>query len=89
MRTESQTGILRGKCRTGGGKMVDIARRSIRQHFLDNEPIRKLVAEQNERMGFVPDPTATPEKAQEMMRALGIRPEDNLFSRGIIAAREE
>jgi hypothetical protein len=40
-------------------------------------------------MGFVPDPTATAEKAQEMMRALGIRPEDNLGSRGIIAARDE
>jgi hypothetical protein len=69
--------------------MIDVAKRNIRGLFLDKEPIRKIVAKQNERMGFVPDPTATPEKAREMMRALGIRPEDNLFSRGIIAAREE
>lgn len=69
--------------------MVDTARRKIRELFLDKEPLRKIVAEQNERMGIVPDPTATPEKAQAMIRALGIRPEDNLFSRGIIAAREE
>jgi hypothetical protein len=37
----------------------------------------------------VPDPTATPQKAREMMLALGIRPEDNLGSSGIIAARDE
>jgi hypothetical protein len=57
--------------------------------FLDKRAIQKLVAELNEQMGFVPDPTATPQKAREMMRALGIRPEDNLGSRGIIAARDE
>jgi hypothetical protein len=63
--------------------------RSIRQRFIDKTEIRRIVAEQNQRLGFVPDPTATPEKAQEMMLALGIRPEDNIFSRGIIAARDE
>jgi hypothetical protein len=57
--------------------------------LVDKKAIQKIVAEQNRRMGFVPDPTATAEKAQEMMLALGIRPEDNLFSRDIIAAREE
>ena len=60
-----------------------------RQGFLDKTLIRKIVAEQNEKMGFVPDPTATPQKAREMMLALGIRPEDNLASCGIIAARDE
>jgi hypothetical protein len=57
--------------------------------FADKRAIQKVVAEQNVHMGFVPDPAATPEKVREMMRALGIRPEENLFSCGIIAAREE
>jgi hypothetical protein len=68
--------------------MIDAGEKT-RSLFLDKREIQKIVAEQNERMGFTPDPTATAEKAQEMMLALGIRPEDNLFSRGIIAAREE
>ena len=58
-------------------------------NFADKKAIQKLVAEQNAELGFVKDPAATAEKAQEMMLALGIRPEDNIFSCGIIAAREE
>ncbi len=60
-----------------------------RNLFLDKKPIQRIVAEQNEKMGFVPDPTATPAKARAMMRRLGIRAEDNIFSCGIIAARDE
>ncbi len=56
---------------------------------IDKDIIRKIVAEENAKIGFVPDPTATPEKAQQLMRELGIKPEDNLFSCGIIAARDE
>lgn len=62
---------------------------SIRIFFADKKAIQKIVTEQNRRMGFVPDPTATPEKAQAMTQALGIRLEDNLLSCGIIAARDE
>lgn len=40
-------------------------------------------------MGIPDDPAATPQKARAMMLALGIRPEDNEFSHGLIAAREE
>lgn len=69
--------------------MTENSRPSAKTWFADKKAIQKIVAEQNERMGFVPDPTATPEKVQEMMLALGIRPEDNIFSCGIIAAREE
>ncbi len=69
--------------------MAAVAGRKTRSLFLNKRSIQKIVAEQNKRMGFVPDPTATPQKAREMMRALGIRPEDNLGSRGIIAARGE
>jgi hypothetical protein len=56
--------------------------------FADKKVIQRIVAEQNERMGFVPDPTATAEQAREAILADGVRPEDNLFSRGIIQARE-
>ncbi len=69
--------------------MAKVAQRDTRSFFVDKKLIQKIVAEQNERMGFIPDPTATPQKAREMMLALGIRPEDNLGSSGIIAAREE
>ena len=64
-------------------------KRDIRSLFIDPEMIRKVVAETNAKMGFVPDPTATAEKARQMIEACGVRPEENLFSRGIIAAREE
>ena len=47
----------------------------------------ELAREVNARAGIVDDPSATAEKAQQMMRDLGIHPEDNLFSRGIICAR--
>jgi hypothetical protein len=57
--------------------------------LVDKKAIQRIVAEQNRRMGFVPDPHATAEKALELMRAQGIRPEDNLGSRGIIAARDD
>jgi hypothetical protein len=69
--------------------MTENSRPSARAWFADKKAIQKIVEEQNARIGFVPDPTATPEKAQAMTRALGIRPEENLLSCGIIAAREE
>lgn len=67
--------------------MTETAKRDIRSFFLDKEKIRKVVAETNARMGIEPDPTATAEKAQEMALACGVRPEDNLGSRGIIEDR--
>jgi hypothetical protein len=69
--------------------MTDVARRDRRALLIDKRFVQQIVAEQNERMGFVPDPAATPEKAQAMTVALGIRPEENLLSSGIIAARDE
>lgn len=56
---------------------------------LDKAMIRRVFAEANARMGFVPDPTATGRKTREKMLALGIHPEECLFSRGIIEMREE
>jgi len=40
-------------------------------------------------MGIDYNPRATAADVRTMMRAEGIRAEENLFSRGIIAAREE
>ena len=60
---------------------------------LDKTEIRRIVAEQNAKLGFVPNPAATAETAQALIGACllarGIKPEDNIFSRGIIEAREE
>lgn len=69
--------------------MAAPARKQASDFYIDPEEVRRIIKETNERMGFVPDPTATAEKAQAMTRALGIRPEENLLSRGIIAARDE
>ncbi len=73
--------------------MTRVTTVSTRNFFLDKTRIRQIVAEQNEKMGFVVDRTATPEQAQAMvaesLRASGLRPEDNIFACGIIAAREE
>ena len=62
---------------------------SWRRLVADKQAIRDAVAQVNADMGFVPDPTATPQKVRELMRALGIRAEDNIFSCGVIAARDE
>lgn len=61
----------------------------LKRFFADKKEIQRIVAETNAKTGFVKDPTATPEKVREMMRALGIHAEDNIFSCGIIAARDE
>jgi hypothetical protein len=55
--------------------------------FADKQWVRRKMAEVNRRMGFVPDPDATPEKVQEMMLAEGVRPEDNSASREIMRMR--
>jgi hypothetical protein len=55
--------------------------------FVDKEELNRLMDEMEHRMGFVPDPQATIEKLREMLRAEGIRPEDNAFSREIIRMR--
>lgn len=57
--------------------------------LLDKGVLQKAVAELDQRMGFVPDLTATAEKAQAMMLARGIRPEDRFLSSEIIRMRHE
>ena len=55
--------------------------------FADKHWVRRKIAEVNERMGFVPDPNATPQKARERMLAEGVRPEENSASREIMRMR--
>ena len=54
-----------------------------------NKPqLRAQMAKVLEEMGIKGEPVP-PEKLREMMMRDGVRPEDNLFSRGIIEMREE
>lgn len=54
----------------------------------NKDELRRILAEENLKTGFVPDLTATAQRAREKMLAQGVRPEDNLGSCGIIAARD-
>lgn len=54
----------------------------------DKTALRRILEEQDKLTGFVPDPTTTPQKAQELMLADGVRPEENIGSRDIIRMRE-
>ncbi len=70
-----------------------IAENEVASLVADKAEMRRVVDEQYRIMGVRYDPTATAELAQQLvgdcLRAHGIKPEDNIFSRGIIAAREE
>jgi hypothetical protein len=55
--------------------------------YADKEALNRLMDEIEQRMGFVPDRDATPQKARELMRADGVRPEDNGASREIMRMR--
>ena len=69
--------------------MSEVKTTSWRDGTVDMDMARRVIAEVNEMTGFVPDPTATPAKTRQLMRELGIKAEDNIFSCGIIAARDE
>jgi hypothetical protein len=56
---------------------------------VDKALLRQMAEELNARIGLQYAPTATPEQARARIEAEGVRPEDNLFSCGILAAREE
>ena len=57
--------------------------------FADMDELRAIVARQFEELGIDYNPNVTASQVRAMMRDEGIRAEDNEFSRGIIAAREE
>jgi len=75
----------------GGKKQYVVTEQPGRNFFVDKRVAQKIVAKQNEQMGFVPDPDATAERAQasvaERLKVKGIRPEENVSSCGIVAAR--
>ena len=56
--------------------------------FVDKEKLRPIVDKVFEAMGIHGEPIGA-EKVQEMIAACGVKPEDNIFSRGIIEMREE
>ena len=57
--------------------------------LLDKRALQKAVAALDESLGFVQDTTATAEKAQAMMLAQGIKPEDRFLSSEILRMRHE
>jgi hypothetical protein len=58
--------------------------------YSDPETIRRLADEAFPKMGIdITKPALTPREVQELMLREGVRPEDNILSRGIIEAREE
>ena len=73
--------------------MGDMTIQNANSFLIDKRHIQQVVAQLNQQMGFVSDPTITPEEAQQAveqsLRENGLRPKDNIFSCGIIAAREE
>ena len=57
--------------------------------FADKTLLKQKIQEQNALIGLIHDPSATAEQARAMILAEGVRPEDNIFSCGIIAIRDE
>jgi len=70
-----------------------VLEREMTPSVTDKTEIQRIVDEQYKLMGIEYDPTMTAEMAQKMvgecLKAHGISPEENIFSRGIIAARDE
>ncbi len=64
------------------------ASHSIKAKLANKAALRQILEAQDKQTGFVPDPSATPQKARELMLAQGIRPEDNAFSCEIRRMRE-
>ena len=59
-------------------------------HYSDPATLLPLIDEAYRKMGIeITQPAPTAEEVQELMLREGVRPEDNILSRGIIEAREE
>lgn len=56
--------------------------------FVDKEKLQPIINRAFAEMGVRDEPVGA-EKVQEMIAACGVRPEDNILSRGIIEMREE
>ncbi len=69
--------------------MATVPDAKAKTQYVDKAKVREAFDKALATLGVVYDPTVTAEEVQESLRASGIRPEDNSFSRGIIAMREE
>ena len=87
---EREVASLRGLPRRGNGKESRAERgaRLLREARTNQAAISAAVADAFARMGVSGRPIGA-EKVQAMVAACGFQPEDNEFSRGIIAMREE
>jgi len=72
---------------SGGMAMSEERLPEAKPLYVDRQVILKALEESNAAMGFVPVPGATAQQARELMAAQGIRAEDNIFSREMIALR--
>jgi hypothetical protein len=86
---EEQSGWAEASQAKGEHNVAIVPKPDLRSLTVDKEVLRRIVAEQDRLLGYLPDPTATAEKAIEKMRAEGIRPEDNIGSRAILRIRGE
>lgn len=68
--------------------MTTDTERGTRPRAVDKQELRRLLAEQDRRTGFVVDREITAQGVRAMMVSDGIRPEDNEFSRDILCMRE-
>jgi hypothetical protein len=64
------------------------AEQPVRASVVDRETIRRAVERLHVELGFPPEPSMTPQRARELALACGVRPEDNIGSRDIVAERE-
>jgi len=69
--------------------MVSPPRENYERLLTDRAQLKRLALEINRQIGLEFDPEATADKARERILADGIDPDDNRFSCGIIAARDE
>ncbi|HEY3266381.1 MAG TPA: hypothetical protein VGM37_05600 [Armatimonadota bacterium] len=69
--------------------MITGTPKGAKPRVLDKAELERVLAEANARMGFERDPDATALRSLEMMLNLGIRPEENAFSREIVRLRYE
>ena len=70
------------------GTAPDFGSQMIRDARATQSAIDEATAKAFAEMGITAEPVGV-EKLREMMRACGVRPEENLLSREIIAMREE
>ena len=58
--------------------------------FADTKALRPIIDKAFTEMGIdITQPAPTPEEVQQLILREGVKPEDNILSRGIIEAREE